>query len=187
MGFIELLLTAIALSMDAFAVAMCKGLSVRCMKLKHMLTVGLYFGVFQALMPLIGYFLGSAFSSYVESFSAWIAFGLLVIIGGNMVKEALSSEEEKMDDCFGFTKMLALAVATSIDALVAGIAFAMEKPFGGIGLTVTLIGIITFGLSCAGVKIGNIFGAKYKSKAELCGGIVLIGIGLKTILQHLFF
>lgn len=191
MGIFELLLTAVALSMDAFAVAMCKGLSVRCMKKKHMLIVGLYFGAFQALMPLIGFFLGSAFSSYVEKFSAWIAFILLAIIGGNMIKEALSKDEEKMDDCFGFKNMLALAVATSIDALVAGVAFAMEfatkKPFGGIWLTVSMIGVITFILSAIGVKIGNIFGAKYKSKAELCGGIVLIGIGLKAVLDHLFF
>ncbi len=186
MQLYELILTAVALSMDAFAVAICKGLSVRCLKHKHMLVVGLYFGGFQALMPLIGYLLGSTFSSYVEKYSSWIAFILLAFIGGNMIKEALTGDDEQMDDCFGFGKMLTLAVATSIDALAVGIAFAMVKPAGGIGLAVLLIGVITFLLSALGVKIGNIFGAKFKSRAELCGGIVLIAIGLKMLVEHLF-
>lgn len=188
MQIYELVLTAVALSMDAFAVAICKGLSVRTLKLKHMLIVGLYFGGFQALMPFIGYLLGSTFSVYVEKYSSWIAFVLLAFIGGNMVKEALSCNcDECVDDSFGIVKMLTLALATSIDALAVGIAFAMVKPAGGIYLSVCLIGIITFLLSAIGVKIGNIFGARYKLKAELCGGIVLIAIGLKMIIEHLFF
>ncbi len=185
MRLYELFLTAVALSMDAFAVAICKGLSVQKLKTKHMLIVGLYFGIFQGLMPYIGYRLGSAFEKYVESYSAWIAFILLAFIGGNMVKEALSKEEKCVDCSFGFSKMITLAIATSIDALAAGIAFAMQKLVCGILPAVSMIGVITFILSAVGVKVGNIFGAKYKSKAELCGGIVLIGIGLKMLLEHI--
>ena len=188
MQIYELILTAIALSMDAFAVAICKGLSVRNLKLKHMVIVGLYFGGFQALMPYLGYLLGSTFSVYVERYSAWIAFALLAFIGGNMIKESLSCDcDEDVDDSFSVGKMLALAVATSIDAMAVGVAFAMPEatPVGGIGLAVSLIGVTTFILSAIGVKIGNIFGAKYKSKAELCGGIVLIAIGLKMLIEYL--
>ncbi len=189
MQLYELLLTAVALSMDAFAVAICKGLSTRCLKPKHMLVVGLYFGGFQALMPLIGYYLGSIFMKFVdvEKFSAVIAFVLLAFIGANMIKEALSGESEELDCCFGVGKMLTLALATSIDALAVGVVFAMHKPVGGIYVAVSLIGVITFVLSAIGVKIGNVFGAKYKSRAELCGGIVLIGIGLKMLVENLLF
>ncbi len=189
MQLYEILLTAVALSMDAFAVAMCKGLSVRSLKIRHMVTVGLYFGVFQALMPLIGYLLGSAFAGYVESFSSWIAFALLAFIGGNMIKESTECEccGEDTDDSFAVGRMLTLAVATSIDALAAGIAVSMNPPICGIGVTVLLIGITTFILSAIGVKIGGVFGARFKSKAEFFGGIVLIGIGLKMVVEHLFF
>ncbi len=188
MILIELLLTAVALSMDAFAVAMCKGLSVCNLKKKHMIIVGLYFGGFQALMPLIGYFLGSAFKGYVESFSAWIAFALLALIGGNMIKEALEDEGDSCNDSFGFCDMITLAIATSIDAMAAGVAFAMEPlipGLSGILITVAFIGITTFILSAIGVKVGNIFGKKYKSRAELLGGIVLIALGLKILLKYL--
>lgn len=189
MHFYELLLVAVALSMDAFAVAICKGLSTRSLKIRHMLTVGLYFGIFQALMPLIGYYLGSVFTKFVdvEKFSAIIAFVLLAFIGGNMIKEALSGEEECVDCEFGFRKMITLAVATSIDALAVGVVWALpgNEPFGGVWLAVSLVGITTFILSATGVKIGNVFGVKYKSKAELCGGVVLIGIGLKMLLESL--
>lgn len=185
MRIYELFLTAVALSMDAFAVAICKGLSVQKLKTKHMLTVGLYFGVFQGLMPFIGYLLGSTFESYVERYSSWIGFILLAFIGINMVKESLSKKEECVDCSFGFSKMVTLAIATSIDALAVGIVFAMRKPTGGILFAVCLIGAVTFVLSVIGVKVGNIFGVKYKSKAELCGGIVLIGIGLKMLLEHI--
>ena len=157
----------------------------RKLKKKHMLIVGLYFGIFQGLMPYIGYLLGNTFESYVEKYSSWIAFILLAFIGGNMIKEALSGEEECVDCSFGFSKMITLAIATSIDALAVGIVFAMQKPAGGILLAVSLIAAVTFILSAIGVKVGNIFGAKYKSKAELCGGIVLIGIGLKMLLEHI--
>ncbi len=184
MQLYELFLTAAALSMDAFAVSVCKGLSVGKLKLRHMLIVGLYFGGFQALMPLLGYVLGSSFESYVNRFSPWIAFILLALIGGNMVKEALSGKEEEVDASFGFVKMLSLAVATSIDALAVGVAFAMVKPQVGIYPAVLIIGVTTFLFSAAGIKIGNVFGAKYKSKAELCGGIVLILLGVKIIAEH---
>lgn len=189
MQIYELLLMAAALSMDAFAVAICKGLSTRCLKIRHMLIVGLYFGGFQALMPLIGYYLGSIFTRFVdvEKFSALIAFVLLAFIGGNMIKEALSGEEEKMECGFAFGKMIILAVATSIDALAVGVVFAMEKPVCGIFAAVTAIGAMTFILSAIGVKIGNLFGAKYKSRAELSGGVVLIGIGLKMLIENMFF
>lgn len=187
MSITELLIMAVALSMDAFAVSMCKGLSVSKLKLKHMLIAGAYFGLFQALMPAIGFLLGTGFARYVTSFDHWIAFVLLVIIGGSMIKEAFG-EEEDVDASFGFKVMLTLAVATSIDALAVGVNFA----FLGLSITrlivsVVSIGVITFILSAIGVKIGNIFGLKYKSKAEIFGGIVLILIGCKILAEHLGF
>lgn len=183
MGFIDIFLIAVALSMDAFAVSICKGLSVKKVSAKHMLTVGVYFGGFQALMPLIGFLLGFKFESFITSIDHWIAFVLLAVIGGNMIKEALSGEEEEVNDSFSFRTMLPLAVATSIDALAVGISFA----FLGVDIVTAaiLIGITTFVLSGAGVVVGNVFGSKYKSKAELAGGIVLILIGLKILLEHL--
>ena len=178
----ELLMIAIGLSMDAFAVAICKGLSVRKVALGHALTAGLYFGAFQALMPLLGYFLGTQFESLIQSVDHWIAFALLSLIGINMIRESRSQSEE-FNASFGPKAMLPLAVATSIDALAVGVTFAFLTV--QIVLAVTCIGVTTFLLSCIGVKLGNLFGAKYKSRAELLGGIVLILMGLKILLEHL--
>ena len=182
MGLFELFIVAVGLSMDAFAVAICKGLSVSKVKKKHAFIVGLWFGGFQAAMPLIGFWLGSYFQKQIESIDHWIAFGLLVVIGLNMIKE--SREKSECLDCsFSIKSMFPLAIATSIDALAVGISFAVLKV--KIAPAVTFIGVITFILSAVGVKIGNVFGAKYKSKAELAGGIVLILMGLKILLEHL--
>ena len=188
MGFIELLLIAVGLSMDAFAVAICKGLSVQKLGWKHYLTVGLWFGGFQALMPSIGYLLGTTFEKYITSVDHGGAFVLLCLIGGNMLKEGLSRDEEKEEQAentsFGFKAMLMLAVATSIDALAVGITFAL-LPDVNIFSAVGLIGLTTFCLSALGLKVGNVFGLKYKNKAEVAGGIILILIGLKILLEHL--
>ncbi len=182
MGLLDLFLIALGLSMDAFAVAICKGLSVKKVSIKHGLIVGLYFGGFQAGMPLLGYLLGSSFAKYIKAYDHWVAFVLLGIIGFNMIRESREKEEE-LNASFGLKAMLPMAVATSIDALAVGISFAcMEVQ---IGWAVTFIGVITFALSAIGVKIGNHFGVKYKSKAELCGGIVLILLGCKILLEHL--
>ena len=183
MSWFELFLTALALSMDAFAAAVCKGLSVKVMRPKHLLLTGLYFGGFQALMPLIGYYLGKQFETFVTSFDHWIAFILLGVIGLNMIRESRSPAEET--DCsFSAKSMLPLAIATSIDALAVGITFALLDDIK-ILPAVGSIGVITFALSALGVKVGNVFGAKYKSRAELIGGIVLIGMGLKILFEHL--
>lgn len=183
MGIVELLVLAIGLAMDAFAVAICKGLSVNKVNWKHSVIVGLYFGGFQAAMPVIGYFLGSSFKNYIESVDHWIAFGLLLIIGGNMLREAFSKDEEELDGSFKFKSMLPLAVATSIDALAVGVTFAFLNV--QIVPAVSFIGVITFALAAVGVKLGNIFGEKYKSKAEFVGGVVLILMGVKILLEHL--
>lgn len=179
----ELILIAIALSMDAFAVAVCKGLSSRNVNLKKSVITGLWFGGFQGLMPVIGYFLGSAFEKYITSFDHWIAFVLLAIIGGNMIKESFDKDEEDKGASFSPRAMLPMAIATSIDALAIGVTFAFLST--NIFLSAGLIGIITFALSAAGVYIGNRFGGKHRSKAELAGGIVLILIGTKILLEHL--
>ena len=179
----ELFVIAVGLSMDAFAVSICKGLSVRRLKPKHVLIVGLYFGGFQALMPLLGYFLGKQFQSLITSADHWIAFILLGLIGFNMIREARNGDEENLNDSMGVKAMLPLAVATSIDALAVGITFAFLQV--QIAPAVSFIGVTTFLLSAAGVKIGNVFGMKYKAKAELFGGIVLILMGLKILLEHL--
>lgn len=184
MSISELLLIAVGLSMDAFAVSICKGLATKKVGVKHMLIVGLWFGGFQALMPLIGYFLGSTFEEYITRFDHWVAFVLLAIIGGNMIREALSGEEEKANDSLGVREMLTLAVATSIDALAVGVTFAL-LPGVNIAAAVSFIGVITFVISAAGIKVGNAFGVKCKSKAELAGGVILILIGLKILLEHL--
>ena len=184
MGIVELLLLAVGLSMDAFAVAICKGLAMERATLKKAAVVGAWFGVFQALMPAVGYFLGAAFESYITSFDHWIAFLLLALIGGNMIREALSGEEETANGSLGFRTMLLLAVATSIDALAVGITFAL-LPAVPLLPAVSLIGIITFFLSALGLRLGNLFGLKYRSGAELAGGIILILIGLKILLEHL--
>lgn len=185
MGFIELLVLAIGLSMDAFAVAICKGLATGNVKLKHMTVTGLWFGGFQALMPFIGFFLGDVFGKYVTSIDHWIAFILLGAIGANMVKESLSKEEEtnECNDCFAFKTMLVMAVATSIDAFAAGITISVKN--GNIFTAIILIGVTTFLFSAFGVKFGSISGEKYKSKAECFGGIVLILLGLKILLEDL--
>ena len=183
MGILELFILAIGLSMDAFAVAICKGLSVQKLEIKHMLIVGAYFGGFQALMPAIGYLLGSQFEHLIVSVDHWIAFFLLLFIGGNMIKESRETDVEDLDDEFGFKTMLLLAIATSIDALAVGVTFAFLRV--DIVAAVLFIGCITFICSAIGVKLGNVFGAKYKSKAELAGGVILILIGTKILLEHL--
>ncbi len=191
MGIAELLITAIALSMDAFAVSICKGLSAGKIKAKHMLICGLWFGGFQALMPLIGYFLGAAFADYITSFDHWIAFVLLGFIGGKMLLEAFGKEEAEECDCgadtaFSPATMLTMAIATSIDALAVGITFAL-LPDVDIAFAVSSIGVITLLISAVGVKIGSVFGAKYKSVAEICGGAILVIMGIKILIEHLFF
>ena len=187
MSFMELVLIAVGLSMDAFAVAICKGLSVQKLGWKHYLTVGVWFGGFQALMPTLGYLLGTTFERYITSVDHWVAFVLLCLIGGSMLKEGLAKEEEEKGEereGFDFKSMLLLAVATSIDALAVGITFAL-LPDVNIFSAVGLIGTITFCLSAVGLKVGNIFGLKYKSKAEVVGGVILILIGVKILLEHL--
>lgn len=184
MSLVELFLIAVGLSMDAFAVSVCKGLSLGKIKTKHMVIAGLWFGGFQALMPAIGYFFGSFFADFVTSISHWIAFVLLAFIGGNMIKESRCKECcEDNDASMDVKTMFLLAVATSIDALAVGVSFAFMKV--QIVWAVLFIGIITFLLSAVGVKAGSIFGSKYKAKAELAGGIVLIVIGLKILIEGL--
>ena len=186
MSIAELLILAVGLSMDAFAVSVCKGLALEKATLKDGAIVGAWFGGFHALMPAIGFFLGSTFEAYITNFDHWIAFVLLGLIGANMIKEAFSSEEESADGCLGFKPMLIMAIATSIDALAVGITFAFLIPtIGKMLIAVLMIGIITFVLSGIGVKVGSVFGAKYKSKAELAGGVILILLGLKILLEHL--
>lgn len=184
MGIIELFVLAVGLSMDACAVSICKGLAAKKVKPLHMILTGFWFGGFQALMPLIGFFLGKSFEKYVTSFDHWIAFILLGAIGFNMIKESFSKEESKNDCDFGCKTMFLMAVATSIDALAVGITFAL-LPNVNIFAAVSFIGVITFILSAAGVKLGSIFGGKYKSKAELAGGVILILMGTKILLEHL--
>ncbi len=186
MGIIELLILAIGLSMDAFAVAVCKGLATYKLKKRHMIITGAWFGSFQTLMPLLGYFLGTTFEKYVTAVDHYIAFILLGGIGANMIKEAFSKEENETDCSFSFKPMLIMAIATSIDALAVGITFAL-LPDVNIFAAVLFIGIITFTLSAIGVKIGNIFGAKWKSKAEFLGGVILMILGVKILIEHLFF
>lgn len=183
MNLVSLFLIAVGLSMDAFAVSICKGLAMQKITIKKALIVGLWFGGFQGLMPAIGYLLGTQFEKYITNIDHWIAFVLLFIIGGNMIKEALSKEEEDANDSLAFKEMLLLALATSIDALAVGITFAFLKV--QIIPAVSFIGVITFTLSAIGVKIGNIFGSRYKSKAEFAGGIILILMGCKILLEHL--
>ena len=183
MDLVTLLTLAVGLAMDAFAVSICKGLAMREKVLKKGIIVGLWFGGFQALMPTIGFFLGTQFKDQITSIDHWIAFVLLGLIGINMVKEALSNEEEQADDSIAVKEMFMLAVATSIDALAVGITFAFLNVH--IVSAASIIGVCTFLISFAGVKIGNIFGTKYKSKAELAGGIILILLGFKILFEHL--
>lgn len=183
MGILEIIIIAIGLAMDAFAVSICKGLSMKKMSWKKGLIIGGYFGFFQALMPLIGYLLGIGFQDKVTGIDHWIAFILLGIIGINMIKEALSKKEEEKNDSVNFKEMIVLAIATSIDALAVGITMAFLEV--NIALAITIIGIITFAISIIGVKIGNIFGNKYEKKAEFAGGVILILMGIKILLEHL--
>lgn len=183
MGVLELVLLSIGLGMDAFAVSICKGISMKKMDWKKAIIIGLYFGGFQALMPVIGYYLGSAFESLITSVDHWIAFILLGIIGGKMIKDSFEDEKENCNDDVSFKTMFVLAVATSIDALAVGITFAFLNV--NLILAVTLIGIITFVLSVIGTKIGNRFGDAYERNAGLVGGCILILLGLKILLEHL--
>lgn len=184
MTLFDLILIAISLSMDAFAVSICKGLSVHKVSFAHAMTCGLWFGGFQFLMPTLGFFLGDRFAVVLTKFGPWVAFVLLAIIGVNMVRESFGGDE-KLDDDYSAKAMLPLAVATSIDALAVGITFAFLQV--NMYIALPLIGGVTFLLSFAGVKLGHAFGAKYKSKAECLGGLVLILIGLKILLEHLGF
>ena len=183
MGFLELFLLAIGLSMDAFAVSVCKGLAMQKVTFRNAAICGVWFGGFQALMPFIGYLLGSGFEKYINAVAPWIAFVLLALIGGNMIREALSKDDEDTSAALDVKTMFLMAVATSIDALAVGITFAFLEvdilPAAG------LIGVTTFLLSAAGAYIGHAFGARYKSGAELAGGVILILIGLKILLEHL--
>ena len=185
MGFFELFLIGIGLSMDAFAVAICKGLGMERINKRDALLLALFFGGFQALMPLTGYLLGSRFASYIERWDHWIAFVLLAFIGSSMIRESREQEEEEIEHggSIRYRELFTLAVATSIDALAVGVSFA----FLGVHIApaVTLIGCTTFVLTLAGVWVGNLFGSRYKSRAELTGGIILILIGVKILLEHL--
>ncbi len=191
MGFAELILLAVGLSMDAFAVSVCKGLAMPRVRFRDAAVCGVWFGGFQALMPFLGYVLGARFEKYINTISSWVAFVLLAAIGFNMLREALSREEEHASVGLDFKTMLVMAVATSIDALAVGITFAcvpleliaaselLNTVFG-----VCIIGATTFCISCAGVKFGNIFGMRWKSRAEVAGGVILILIGVKILLEH---
>ena len=185
MSLFDLVVIAIGLSMDAFAVSICKGLSVHELRTRHYMNVGLYFGGFQALMPLIGYLLGKQFESMITNVDHWIAFVLLALIGGNMIREAVGEAEESVDGSFSFKAMLPLAVATSIDALAIGVTFAFLQVH--IIPAVLLIGVTTFGISAGGLRIGNVFGTRYKSGSEILGGVILIALGGKILIEHLFF
>lgn len=186
MNLFDLFVIAVGLSMDAFAVSVCKGLAVKKIGKRHVFSVGMYFGGFQALMPLIGYMVGKQFESMITAIDHWIAFALLAVIGGNMAREALfGDEEETPDSSFGFRTMIPLAVATSIDALAVGVTFAFLNV--SIIPAVLLIGATTFAISAGGLRVGNMFGTRYKSKAELVGGVILICLGGKILIEHLFF
>ncbi|MBR3002346.1 MAG: manganese efflux pump [Clostridia bacterium] len=183
MGKLEIILIGIGLAMDAFAVSICKGLSIKQINWKKIIKIALYFSIFQAIMPLMGYLLGNNFSGIVEKVDHWVAFILLSLIGLNMIKEAFEEEAEKTNDSIDAKTMLLLSIATSIDALAVGITFAFLKT--NIVTSVSIIGAITFILCIIGVKIGNKFGNKLQSKAEIAGGVILILIGLKILLEHL--
>ena len=184
MSFLEIFLIGIGLSMDAFSVSICKGLTTRRFSWRMALICGLWFGGFQALMPLVGYFLGVSFQSLIESVDHWVAFGLLVLIGGNMIREALFGKDEGQDSgALDFKTMLLLAIATSIDALAVGVSFACLQV--NIWWSILIIGLTTFAFGVAGVRIGNVFGSRYEKKASIAGGIILILIGVKILLEHM--
>ena len=183
MGVFDIILIGISLSMDAFAVSLCKGLAMKKMNWKNAMIIAMYFSIFQALMPIIGYYLGNTFSSLAQKFDHWIAFILLSIIGLEMIKNSFNEELEKRNDNMDIKTMVLLALATSIDALAIGITFVFFKI--NVPLAISIIGIITLLISLLGVKIGNKFGDKFQNKAEFIGGIILIIIGLKILLEHL--
>ena len=188
MGFIELLLIGVGLSMDAFAVSICQGISMTKIKWGHALTVGLYFGGFQALMPFTGWMLGSQFAGRIQQYDHWVAFVLLVLIGGNMIREALSGEEDEAEDAavgagLDHKKLFLMAIATSIDALAVGVTFAFLDT--AILPAIGIIGTTTFFISVAGVAVGCWFGARYKKRAEITGGVILVLLGVKILLEHL--
>ncbi len=195
MGLLELIILSVGLAMDAFAVSVCKGLAMKSIDMRKASVCGVWFGTFQAAMPVIGYFAGVRFASYIEEFDHWIAFILLLAIGGNMIREALSSGVDEADDSLGFKTMFMMAIATSIDALAVGITFVCVPVniISGISVHINtliaalIIGIITFVISSAGVWAGSIFGLKYKSKAETAGGLVLIILGIKILVEHLVY
>ncbi len=194
MGIAELLLLSVGLAMDAFAVSVCKGLAMQNFTFKRAVICGIWFGAFQSLMPTVGYFLGASFASYVTKYTPWIAFLLLCIIGGNMIREALSKKDEQLDDSLDVKTMFLLATATSIDALAVGVTFACvpvsilsnASPLVNLAVAVIIIGLVTFTISCVGVKIGGAFGARYEKKAEIAGGIVLIILGIKILLETIW-
>lgn len=184
MNFGELIIIAIGVSMDAFAVSISKGLSVRRLRPTHMLSAAAWFGGFQALMPLLGYFIGITFADLVADVDHWIAFGLLGIIGGKMIKEACEKDDDtERNPDFSFKTMLLLAIATSIDALAVGVSFAFLKV--DIWTSVLIIGLMTGAFSALGMQLGHIFGCRFKSKAEFAGGLILVGIGIKILLEHI--
>ena len=186
MGLLEIIFIAIGLSMDAFAVAVTLGMSVQKPRLKEVVIPGIYFGFFQALMPLIGFLAGMHFTDKIEELEHWVAFVLLGLIGGKMIKDSFSKEEKKAEDNpFHFAKMLLLAIATSIDALAVGVTFAFFKV--NIVMAIAITGGITFVIASCGVVVGNIFGTRFKSKAEFIGGLVLVALGVKIVVEHLFF
>ena len=188
MGLADVFFIGIGLSMDAFAVSICKGLKMKVIDLKQGFVIALFFGVFQAIMPLVGYGLSVNFVDYINQYSHWVAFVLLLIIGGNMIREAVGDEEEECcsEKIVDLKELFMLAIATSIDALAVGVTFGTmgDKMRASIGVSVVLIGVTTFVISLGGVVIGNAFGAKYKSKAEVVGGVILILIGIKVVLEH---
>lgn len=187
MGILELFLIGVGLSMDAFAVAICQGLCMPKLNLRHGAIIALFFGGFQALMPFLGWVLGSQFANYIQNIDHWVAFVLLALIGGNMIREALSPEDEEtacaVDYRLDYKQLLMMAIATSIDALAVGVTFAFLRV--KIVPAITLIGCTTFCLSLVGVVVGNFFGARYKRRAEFTGGIILVLLGLKILLEHL--
>lgn len=186
MSIIEIALIGVGLAMDAFAVSICKGLAMRRMNYKKAIIIAAFFGVFQALMPALGYVLGTTFANKIAAIDHWIAFILLALIGANMIKEALSSDDDEcQDDSLRLGDLIMLSIATSVDALAVGITFAFFNV--SLLLSVSMIGIITFIICVIGVKVGNVFGEKYKSKAELAGGLILIVMGAKILIDHLFF
>lgn len=184
MGVIELLLISVGLAMDAFAVSVGKGMTLKQVRPRHALTAGAWFGAFQALMPIIGYFVGRSFASYVASVDHWIAFGLLILIGANMIREAVWGDDEEIDGNFGFRTMLLMAIATSIDAMAVGISMAFLDV--NIWMSALVIGVVTLSLSAVGVYLGSLFGSRLGSKAGVVGGLILIAIGIKIVIEHVW-